>query len=241
MARSQKLCFLFLQPQCFYSHRSSFDSWTCFACYHQGALQLPTLTTASATPGKTSRSLSARNGGGGDFTYKIYLWYYCVPCVAAEAGKYVNVTDSCHQTRQGMTFPMFNYLACNLITKIGFLHSFNRTHTPFPQPTTKCIKRQRARERRALEAQTKTSEAAAKELLDGNTEFCSILAECAEFGSGGNSDEDLDLSHHGYYGYSIPAPEQQRIHGKKLASRFKKVKRGQREDEERKRIRGGEV
>ncbi|KAF7870459.1 hypothetical protein EAF04_004203 [Stromatinia cepivora] len=340
-----------------------------FACYHQGALQLLTLTTASATAGKTSGSLNATNGGGNDFTYKIYLWYYCVSGVAAEAGKFVNVADSCHQTKQALTehilpslnstftpplprpdIPgpiqeisnLFQHYACPafasyvvailllLIFAGLFIWWFGATATPHKKtlilvlsiftacfttlatlqtylcyhtiyiltqtinlskstlnititpgflylliahlfwitllfniliiPTTICIKRRRARrELRALEAEAKASEAAAKETLDGDTKVCSTPAESAELGFGSNSDDELDMPHYGMplhglppfphggmphhecYGYSIPAPAQQRIHRKQRESRSKKAKREQGKDEERKRFRGGEV
>ncbi|KAF7889683.1 uncharacterized protein EAF02_002098 [Botrytis sinoallii] len=73
------------------------------ACYHQRALQLLTLTTTS-TPGKISGGLNATNGGGDNLTHKIYLWYYCISGVAAGAGNLVNITDSCHQSRQALTY-----------------------------------------------------------------------------------------------------------------------------------------
>ncbi|TGO61207.1 hypothetical protein BCON_0029g00500 [Botryotinia convoluta] len=74
------------------------------ACYHQRALQLLTLTTISAAPGKVIGGLNATNGGGDNLTYKIYLWYYCVSGVAAGTGNLVNITDSCHQSRQALTY-----------------------------------------------------------------------------------------------------------------------------------------
>ncbi|TEY74678.1 hypothetical protein BOTCAL_0071g00120 [Botryotinia calthae] len=74
------------------------------ACYHQRALQLLTLTTTSTALGKASGGLNTPNGSGDNLTYKIYLWYYCVSGVTAGTGNFVNITDSCHQSRQALTY-----------------------------------------------------------------------------------------------------------------------------------------
>ncbi|KAF7908411.1 uncharacterized protein EAF01_004166 [Botrytis porri] len=86
------------------------------ACYHQKALQLLTLTTASTAPGKVSGGLNTTNGSRDNLTYKIYLWYYCVSGVATGSGNLVNITDSCHQSRQALTYHI--------------LPSLNSTFTP---------------------------------------------------------------------------------------------------------------
>lgn len=86
------------------------------ACYHQRALQLLTLTTTSTSPGKITGGLNATDGSGDNLTYKIYLWYYCISGVSARYGNLVNITDRCHQSRQGMHLPIS--FSCH---KIAFL------------------------------------------------------------------------------------------------------------------------
>lgn len=76
------------------------------ACCHQSLLPHLTLTAASNVPGKNSGSLNATGGGSDNFTNRIYLWYYCVSGVAAEAGEYMNATCSCHQAKQDTIFPL---------------------------------------------------------------------------------------------------------------------------------------